>query len=193
MHGSSTDKAVFHEIISAMSALIRLRRDLIVSTLPHLAFALRRLLMSLRRLRPQLGAKQSKMVTDTLPRWVSASDPLSAEEAKALARLLTTMTTKTVVRGQNATDTGKAESLARPFSKHAAYVLQAYIEALNDPLSVVPADVRKELEPGLFALCDMMGEYNRDALMVASLDAGGKAVLKNIWREYEKQKYVGKG
>ena len=83
--------------------------------------------------------------------------------------------------------------MARPFSKHAAYVLQAYIEALNDPLCIIPMAVRKELEPGLFALCDMMGEYNRDALMVASLDAGGKTVLKSLWREYEKQRYVGKG
>ncbi|EKM60878.1 uncharacterized protein PHACADRAFT_133752 [Phanerochaete carnosa HHB-10118-sp] len=193
-HGRSTNKPVFHEVISIVSALIRLRRDLVISTLPHLAFVLRRLHMSLRHVRPQLGAKQSKMVTDTLPRWVNTHDPLSSEEARALARLLTTMTTKTVVRGQQHTaDGAKAESLARPFAKHAAYVLQAHIEALNDPLCVVPGDVRRELEPGLFALCDMMGEYSRDALMVSALDAGGKAVLKNIWREYEKQKYVGKG
>ena len=104
------------------------------------------------------------------------------------------MTTKTIVRGQTSVaDNNKAESLARPFSKHAAYVLQAYIEALNDPLCIIPSDTRKELEPGLFALCDMMGEHSRDALMVASLDAGGKIVLKTIWREYEKQKYVGRG
>lgn len=193
-HEPATDKAAFHEIISTVNALIRLRRDLVTSTLPHLAFILRRLLMSLRHLRPQLGAKQSKMVTDTLPVWINPNQPFTSEESKALARLLTTMTTKTVVRGQqSSTDAGKAESLARPFSKHAAYVLQAYIEVLNDPLCVIPVDMRRELEPGLFALCEMMGEYNRDALMVASLDAGGKTVLKSIWREYEKQKYVGKG
>lgn len=194
VHESSTDKAAFHAIVSTISALIRLRRDLITSTLPHLAFTLRRLLLSLRHLRPQLGAKQSRLVTDTLPRWIHPGSALGADEAKALARLLTTLTTKTVVRGQaGGGEAGKAESLARPFAKHAAYVLQAYIEALNDPLCVLPADTRKELEPGLFALCEMMGEHSRDALMVASLDTGGKTVLKTIWREYEKQKYVGRG
>lgn len=132
-------------------------------------------------------------MTDTLPQWINTHQPLSSEESKALARLFTTMTTKTIVRGQASAPAGKVVSLARPFSKHAAYVLQAYIEALNDQLCVFPIDTRKELEPGLFALCDIMGEYNRDALMVASLDAGGKTVLKSIWREYEKQKYIGKG
>lgn len=192
-HDISTHRATFNEIISILSALIRLRRDLVTSTLPHLGHVLRRLLQSLRHIRPNLGAKQTKLVTDTLPRWTNTSTPLVAEEAKAVARLLTTMTTKTLVRGQSAGDSDKAESLARPFSKHAAYVLAAYVEAMNDPLCALPQDTRRELEPGLFALCDMMGEYNRDAMMVASLDAPGKVVMKGIWREYEKQKYVGKG
>lgn len=29
--------------------------------------------------------------------------------------------------------------------------------------------------------------------MVSALDSGGKMVLKGLWREYEKQRYVGKG
>ena len=92
-----------------------------------------------------------------------------------------------------AADAQKPESLVRPFSKHAAYVLTAYIDALNDPLCFVSSAVRKELQPGLFALCDMLGEHNRDAMMVSALDAAGKATVKVLWREYEKQRYVGKG
>lgn len=195
-HESVTNKTVLNGTISVISALLRLRRDLVATTLPHLSFILRRLIMTLRRLRPHLGGKQTRLVSDTLPSWINASEPARAEDSKAIARLLTTLTTKTVVRTygtSTSADGQKAESLARPFSKHAAYVLCAYIEALNDPLCVIPAEVRKELDPGLFALCDMMGENNRDAMMVASLDAGGKSVMKGIWREYEKQKYVGKG
>jgi len=29
--------------------------------------------------------------------------------------------------------------------------------------------------------------------MVSALDAGGKSVMKVLWKEYEKQRYVGKG
>jgi hypothetical protein len=112
-----------------------------------------------------------------------------------MGRLLGAMATKTVVRTFNAPVAGTeaAASLARPFSKHAASVLQAYVDAVTDPLCTVSASVRKELHPGLFVLCGMMSEHSRDAMMVSSLDASGKIVLKTLWKEYEKQKYTGKG
>ncbi|RPD63168.1 hypothetical protein L227DRAFT_573006 [Lentinus tigrinus ALCF2SS1-6] len=193
-HEQATDARVFHGVVNVLSALVRLRRDLVLNTLPHLGFVLRQLIACLRSLRPQLGAKQSRLVMDTLPRWIAPAHPLTSQESKALARLLTTLTTKTMVRVHGpAADTHKPESLLRPFSKHAAYVLTAYIEVVNDPLCVVSSAIRKELQPGLFALCDMLGEHNRDAIMVSALDAGGKATMKVLWREYEKQRYVGKG
>ncbi|CDO72438.1 hypothetical protein BN946_scf184977.g139 [Trametes cinnabarina] len=193
-HEHSTDTAVFHGVVNILSALVRLRRDLVLNTLPHLGFVLRQLVSCLRSLRPQLGGKQSRMVMDTLPRWISSSQPLGAQESKALARLLTTLTTKTMIRVHGAgAESQKPESLMRPFSKHAAYVLTAYVEAVNDPLCFVSSGIRRELQPGLFALCDMLGEHNRDAMMVSALDTGGKAVMKALWKEYEKQRYVGKG
>lgn len=194
-HDSTTTVAIFHSIISIVSALIRLRRDLVVHTLPHLGMVLNQLMMTIRHLRPQLGAKQSKLVTDTFPRWINASQPLGAEEGKALARLLTTLTSKSIPRSYHttSTDNPKAESLAKPFSKHAAYVLKAYIDAMNDPLCVLHLSLRNELRPGLFSLCDMLNEHSRDAMMVSALDAGGKATMKNVWKEYEKQRYVGRG
>ncbi|KAH9947654.1 Urb2/Npa2 family-domain-containing protein [Amylocystis lapponica] len=194
VHDKATDRPVFHQIIAIISALIRLRRDLVLCTLPHLGMVLRQLTMSLRSLRPQLGGKQSKLVLSTLPRWMGPSEPLTAEESKALARLLTTLTTKTIVRTfASPTEAQKAESLVRPFSKHAAAVITAYIEALNDPLCFLSTQVRRDLQPGLFALCEMLGEQTRDSLMVSTLDAGGKATMKALWKEYEKQKYIGKG
>jgi hypothetical protein len=156
---------------------------------------LRQLIMVMRRIRPQLGAKQSTLVTDTFPVWVNSVHPLAAEEAKALGRLLTTLSSKSIVRTHqtSSTDNQKAESLAKPFSKHAAYVLKGYVDAMNDPLCVMPLDVKKELYPGLFSLCDMISEHSRDAIMVSALDAGGRAAMKTLWKEYEKQRYIGKG
>ncbi|KAH9853182.1 Urb2/Npa2 family-domain-containing protein [Lenzites betulinus] len=191
-HDETTDPAIFNGAVNILSALVRLRRDLVLNTLPHLGFALRQLISCLRSLRPQLGGKQRRLVLDTLPRWLAPAHALGAAESRALARLLTTLTTKTMVRTHGA-DTPKPEALARPFAKHAAYVLTAYVDAVGDPLCFVAAGVRRELQPGLYALCDMLGEHNRDAMMVSALDAGGKATMKALWKEYEKQRYVGKG
>lgn len=155
---------------------------------------LRQLMMCIRRCRPNLGPKQTTLVTNTLPRWINAKEPLGTEECKALARLLETLTAKTVARNNaSSADIQKSESLAKPFSKHAAYVLKAYIEAMNDPLCILLPEVRKEVQPGLFALCSMINDHSRDAMMVSAFDAGGKATMKALWKEYEKQRYVGKG
>ncbi|KAI9512665.1 Urb2/Npa2 family-domain-containing protein [Russula earlei] len=193
-HDSETNVAVFHEIVAILSSLVRLRRDLVVTTLPHLSNIICHLLSALRGPRPLLGAKQFSIVADSLPVWVNPSRPLGAEESKSLSRLLTSLAAKTSVRvhGPSA-ELRKPESLARPLSKHVPCVLQAYLEALNDPLCVLPAETRRELQPGLFVLCDMLNEHTRDSLMVSALDAGGKAAMKVLWREYEKQRYTGKG
>ncbi|KAG5648160.1 hypothetical protein DXG03_006114 [Asterophora parasitica] len=194
VHDDTTTFEMFHKIISIISALIRLRRDLVTHTLPHFGSVLWQLLMSLRTVRLNLGAKQTALVTDTLPRWLNHKEPLGVEEVKALARLLETLTSKSMVRNNaSSVDVQKAESLAKPFSKHAAYVLKAYITAMNDPLCILPSVHRKELQRGLYALCSMVSDHSRDAMMVGALDAGGKTTMKALWKEYEKQRYVGKG
>ncbi|TFK76878.1 hypothetical protein BDN72DRAFT_890675 [Pluteus cervinus] len=195
-HDETTALDVFHSTITILNSMIRLRRDLVATIIPHLSMVLRQLLSALRSCRPNLGAKQTRLVMNTLPRWITATAPLGVDEAKALSRLLEILTVKTLIRTHGAAakaQTQKATSLAKPFSKHSAYVLKAYIEALNDPLCIVPLDVRKELKPGLYALCSMISEHARDAVMVSGLDAGGKAILKSLWREYEKQRYAGQG
>ncbi|KAI6094471.1 Urb2/Npa2 family-domain-containing protein, partial [Pisolithus croceorrhizus] len=171
-HDTATSFATFHCIISVA--------DSVIHTLPHLAFVLHRLLLITKRGRPQLGAKQSKLVAGTLPSWVCPSQPLGVAEIRAFSRLLTALTVKTVPPTYTtqrhtsvAAETQKAESLAKPFAKHVGHVLLAYIDCMNDPLCVLTPDMRRELEPGLFSLCEMLGEYNRDALMVSSLDSGG--------------------
>lgn len=193
IHDEHTSISAFRDITTSMSALLRLRRDLVLYSLPHLGLSLRKLLLSLRQPKPNLGAKQHKEVSDTFPRWINATEPLPIENATILSRLLETLILKTVIRTHSTKDSQKAESLAKPFAKHAGYVLTAYIEALSDPLCVVPLDFKRALRPGLFALCNMLKDHNRDALMVSSLDSEGKTIMKSLWREFEKQQYVGKG
>lgn len=134
------------------------------------------------------------MISDAFPVWLSPSDPLDAEEAKALSRLLEALLTKTIIRTySSSTETAKAESLAKAFGKHAPFVITAFIEAITHPLCVFPADVKKELQAGLFALCEIMKEHDRNALMVTTLGVNGRLVMKALWKEYEKQRYVGRG
>ena len=148
-------------------------------------------------MRPQLGGKQSKLVSGTFPSWITPTQPLGVTECRTLSRLLTALTTKTVprthIQSTSVSETQKAESLAKPFAKHVGHVLMAYIDAMNDPLCLMSPDLRRELQPGLFSLCEMLGEHSRDALVASTLDSGGKAVMKVLWKEYEKQRYVGKG
>ncbi|KAF7322796.1 Urb2 domain-containing protein [Mycena chlorophos] len=191
-HDPTTSTDMFHGIAHVVGALIRSRRDLVMLALPNLGIVLQRLVTAIRRPRPLLGAKQAALVADLLPQWIDPATALSIDEAKGLARLLEALVIKTTVRAQSDASQ-KAESLSRPFSKHSAYVLKAYIDAMNDPLCFLPSDIRRELRPGLFALCSMISEHSRDALMMASLDSGGKMILKSLWAEYERQKYVGKG
>jgi hypothetical protein len=193
-HDPKTNNAVFHEIVTIVGSLVRLRRDLVVTTLPHVTNIIRRLLFALRSPRPLLGGKQYTIVADSFPAWVNPSHPLGAEDSKGLSRLLTSLSAKTSIRVHGpSVEPQKQESLARPLSKHVTCVIQAYLEVLNDPLCILHADIRRELQPGLFVLCDMLNEHTRDALMVSALDASGKAAMKSLWREYEKQRYTGKG
>ena len=193
-HDASTCMDIFHEIIAIAGGLVRHRRDLVLHALPHLSAVLRRLVAMIRATRPGLGVKQARTVANSFPLWVNSGQPLGISEVKALSRLLVSLTTKATVRLVGRTqENQKMESLARPFGKHASYVLVAYVQAINDPLCVVYAGHRKELYPGLFALCEMLTDHDREAMVLSTLDGGGKATMKTLWNDYKKQKYVGQG
>lgn len=192
---------MYLQIANVASALVRNRRDLVAASFPHLALILCRLISTLKSPRSNLGRKQGDMVAGSLPRWVAAAGPLGEVEAKALARLLTAITTKTTLRsrfGGFAASAGgrgleaEAQSLAKGFSKHAPSVLLEYIRTVNDPLCSVSRGIRDELAPGLYALCEMMGEKGRDGITPV-LDNGGKMILMTLWAAYQKQRYVGQG
>ncbi|KIO00935.1 hypothetical protein M404DRAFT_29133 [Pisolithus tinctorius Marx 270] len=138
-HDTASSFAIFHCIGSVAGSLVHLKRDIVIHTLSDLAFVLRRLLLTIRRMRSQPGAKQSKLVTGKL------------------RPLLTALTVKTVpcVRTTQhtaiAAETQKAETLAKPFAKHVEHILLAYIDSMNDPLYILTPEIRWELEPGLFS------------------------------------------
>lgn len=168
----------YSSIVFALNCLVRFRRDLLTPTLAQLSALLARLIRGLRlRTSHTIGALQRNAESQ-------------AGRATELARLLVGLSTKSVVRVSSKPEqTAKAESLARPFARHAPYVLVAYAESAAD----MSAAVRNTLKPGLFALCTMCGVPARDMIMVTMLDTVEKEVFVSVWREWEAQKYTGKG
>lgn len=179
----SISLGAYSNVVAALSSIVRFRRDLLTPNLPQLSAILARLIHILRlRTSHTIGAPQSN---------ISSQAP-STGHATELARLLVGLSTKTAVRpalGGKPDQHSKVESLARPFARHAPYLLVAYAESAAE-MSVA---VRAALKPGLFALCAMSGVPARDMVMVTMLDTVEKEVFGNVWREWEAQKYAGKG
>ncbi|KAG8709589.1 hypothetical protein FRC09_000584, partial [Ceratobasidium sp. 395] len=184
---TSTDEmflGVYLAIVSTLSSLIRFRRDLLTPTLAQLSALLARLIRTLKvRTSHAIGTPQRSAETQAS----------LAGKATELARLLVGLTTKnapvTVRNRVEPKQTTKAESLARPFARHAPYLLVAYADSAAE----MSLAVRTALKPGLFALCGMCGTPARDMIMVTMLDTVEKEIFGATWREWEAQKYAGEG
>lgn len=198
----SSRPSIFASLTSIATSLIRHRRDLVASNAPLLNSVLSLLLRCLRSPRPNLGGRQTRTIVDNTPLWLDVvNHPLGSVEARAMARLLTSLTVKTVPRRNTRADAeatqarpAKAASLAGPMARHVPYILLAYVRLLTDLDALISTTVRRDLEPGIGSLCEMIGEKDRDAIMIGGgLDGGGKGVLKMVWERWEESKYVGRG
>lgn len=195
LSSSGSHPTLFRTITGSLTDLVRHRRDLVSSAPANLSALLCQLTLCFQTVRPNLGGRQVRTVEANLPGWIDpVSKPLGIEDARSLARLLSSLTAKTIPRLNTRTAAVKAESLAGPLSKHAPYVLLAYTRLLTDLNTVVSPSIRRELEPGVFAVCEIVGEKDRDSVMLAGgLDGGGKGILKMVWNAWEASRYVGKG
>jgi len=102
-------------------------------------------------------------------------------------------------------DSRKSESLAPTFARHAAFVLIAYIKTVTDTasdssshgsqsmgLTTLSRPTREALQEGIYTLCGLIGDHGRPWVL-QSLSADGRVVMKSLWADYEKQRYVGTG
>lgn len=191
--------AIFGGLCNTLRALVRQRKDLIRPLLPHITELLSLLLPMLSSLlRANAGQAQRRRVYAATPRWIDVlRAPLGVSDARALSRLLTELAAKTAVatgpltKRRRTEPAGATESLAKPMSKHAVYMLVAYVRCVTQPATTIAVPLRRELEPGLFALCDMCGDFERDAALKGMLDASGQVVFKALWTEWEHQRYKG--
>lgn len=200
--GSPEASTIFQGAVGVLRSIIRLRKDLLSPYLPQLAEVLCQLLPLLGSLlRTNVGRAQLRRLAAATPAWLDeANAPLGVDEARSLSRLFAEIPAKTtsiatiVAHKRRRTDDGHAsttESLARSMSKHAVYILVAYVRCVTHGVTTIATPLRQELQPGLFALCDLVSKYERDAVLKGMLDASGQVVFKGLWSEWERQRYKG--
>ena len=169
------------------------------------------ILVSLVRNQKDLVKSHFPDFTRTLGTLLGSLKGLGVEDASKLNRVLTSITTKTIARESNRRGRGynqnqKADSLGAgtyhrhprnitpilttviAFSMYATFVLIAYIKTY-DTLS---RPVRNALAEGIYGLCGLVGDHGRD-WMYQTLNSDGRNILKDLWAEYEKQRYTGTG
>jgi hypothetical protein len=79
-----------------------------------------------------------------------------------------------------AAKTGKA------VSKHVPWFMMEYVALIAEyPDLTIEEPVQKALAPGLYALFDILGTYEREMCMGA-LDGAGRGIFKKLWEEWSK-------
>lgn len=189
---------ILPKALSPLLTLVRRRADLVIQDIPPLVGLLSSCIAILQRARTTSSAAQKKAASRR-PWWLSTEpspDP-AAEHAALIARILVSLCSAKTEDGQK---------LAGPLAKHASAVLVAYARAASDPWAGLSPAVRKEIEPGLFALCEVVtaggradgrGREGEGVGAAFGLgDAHGDAereVWADVWRAWGKKRYVGRG
>lgn len=157
------------------------------------------------------GKRAERDARATFPFWVweGGAHSIGRKEAKAVGRLLSSLTTKTAVLVKKrsrapstaeaattpaSTNTASTLSLAAPLSKHAPMLLLPYLRCTVDAISPIPSVLRSELQGGWGEVMETMGKWEREALMKGFLGEAEEAergVLRGMWRSWERERYRG--
>ncbi|BEJ11920.1 hypothetical protein CspHIS471_0203800 [Cutaneotrichosporon sp. HIS471] len=174
--------------LGPLLTLARHRGDLLLAHLPSVVGALSAFMPLLQRARPGLRHKAR--------RWTMDED--APAHAALLARTLSALAVAKIGSG--------TRTLAGPLAKHAPAVLVAYARAASDPWAALSPAVRRELEPGLFALADVTtaggradgrGREGEGVGVPFGLgEAHGEAereVWADVWKAWARKRYTGRG
>ncbi len=206
----STDSEIFTECLDVVISAIRRRTDLVVINLPALITIASFIFPLLQKERnaPSRSPTYRSRVCRRWPFWISEHDAgLGENEGRLLTRLLISLCHATISAPRSTELNYKAQSLAGPLAKHAPSILVAYVRAASDPVAGLSTEVRRSLEPGLFAICDLMtsggrveghGREGESIGLPFGLGEGAgreveKEVWAEMWRTWGKKRYVGQG
>ncbi|KAL8287505.1 hypothetical protein RQP46_003363 [Phenoliferia psychrophenolica] len=220
---ASLTSSLWLSLVTTVDHLVRHRKDHISPLFPHLVATLAPMLLALRRagfgttgssssvaledadVSVAVGKRAEREARATFPSWVweGGAQGVGRAEAKAVGRLLASLSAKTtssasLKRKHGATVDNAAAttttSLAAPLSKHAPFILLPYLRACVNVAAPIPSALRSELQGGWFEVMDAMGKWEREALMKGFLgeeEEAEKGVLRGMWRTWEKERYRG--
>ncbi|KAM0750831.1 hypothetical protein T439DRAFT_356570 [Meredithblackwellia eburnea MCA 4105] len=206
-------------LVTVVEYLVRHCKDRVTHLFPQLVATLGLMLTSLRRAgfgttgstaledgdgTVFVGRRAEREARATFPFWVwdGGLRAIGKAEAKAVGRLLASLTAKTAVTlkrkhedSQTAEkESSKTESLVAPLSKHAPFILLPYLHACVNVTSPIPSVLRTEMQGGLFEVMDSMSKWEKEALMKGFLgedEEAERGVLRTMWRTWEKERYRG--
>ena len=212
---------LFLTLVSIISHLVRHRKNHITPLFPSLVSILASFLSALRRAGfgttgsssainfeddtagVGLGKRAEREAKATFPFWVweGGAKGVGKVEAKAVGRLLASLSAKTATSLKRKRDapiltiqTEVTTSLVAPLSKHAPFILLPYLRSCVHSISPIPSTLRAELQGGWFEIMDVMGKWEREALMKGFLkdeEEAERGVLRQLWRAHEKERYRG--
>ncbi|GAA5926924.1 Urb2 domain-containing protein [Sporobolomyces koalae] len=209
--------ALVRALASTVGHIVRHRKDHVTPLFPQLVSTLSAFLSILRRAGYGttgsaasiedgttgivLGQRAEREARATFPAWAwqGGASGINTLEAAAVGRLLGSLTAKTaVVQHKNKQQEQDAHatttSLTAPLSKHAPFLLLAYLRACVHPTCPIPSALRGELQGGWYEVMDSMGKWEREALMKGFLNEDEEAergVLRGLWKSWEKERYRG--
>ena len=85
-------------------------------------------------------------------------------------------------------------SLVGALSKHAPFVLFAYLRRSADTRTPLKPSIRAALLPGVYSLIGVMGQHEREALLRGFLTPNmpvERDQLRSLWTDYDKIRYKG--
>ncbi|OZJ04463.1 hypothetical protein BZG36_02806 [Bifiguratus adelaidae] len=192
---------IFNAIYRLLFNISNYHRAILLECLPLFVSILQRLFHCFKSIHPNLAQTKAKNTkTKNTHAHVEVffalfDVPLSVPCAHHFARLLVSLSQKPISAYTNDATTAHliATSSFKAFSKHALYLLAEYFSIQIHPIATISQpDLKAALQPGLYALLDLCGEHEREALM-ANLDSAGKVLFRNLYSDYLKHhKYTGR-
>ena len=211
--------AVSENVINMLSSTARLRADLVAGCPAEVVGVLSSMFVLFLQPRRQYNSSAGARarVTSRWPPWLAEPTPpqsadedganvggLKATHAAQLSRLLTSLCNAKLDKPRNPSRPGSA-SIANSLVKHVPAILVAYCRAVGDQWGSISAEIRKELEPGLWSLCEVLtaggrvdarGREGEGLGLPFGLGEGGeveKDVWAGMWLNWGKHRYQGKG
>jgi len=186
------------------------RADLVLRALTHVVVVIQASFKVLQEPKDTAGNRgiRGERELSTTPFSISGNDDAVGEaDAGQLSRLLVRLANARWPRTNPATTTMNRQRLAAPLAKHAPAILAAYVRAAADPVSALPASARRQLEPGLDALCETItaggrvtgrGREGEGIGIPFGVGEGGNGAIEreiwsDLWRAWSRRRYVGQG